>query len=109
MVSGQTDGGLRARLRSGFLTGVAVLVPILITGIVLLVAFDFVYQYVDRLSDAVVSILPAVGLSGVGLVSRELVVELAAPLVLAGIMLGVGLLVDSTRYGEFAVDVFDQF
>ncbi|MDZ5812432.1 DUF502 domain-containing protein [Halorubrum sp. AD140] len=93
----------RDRLRRGFLTGVAVIVPSVITLAVLGVAFNAVYNYLDAFSSAIGPMVPPSALP----ISRELAVELVTPVVFVGSILLLGLAVESTRYGERAVDYAD--
>ena len=95
-------------LRRAFLTGVAVVVPAVITLVVLAVAFNAVYNYLEAFSSAVVAVSPGFGLPVVGAVPRELAIEVATPVVfVAGILL-IGAVVESSRYGELAVDYVDE-
>ncbi|MFC5134033.1 MULTISPECIES: DUF502 domain-containing protein [Haloferacaceae] len=97
----------RARLRGAFLTGVAVIVPLVITLVVLTIAFNAVYDYLDAFSSAVVVVSPEFVLPVVGRVGRELLIELVTPVVFVALILLIGLAVESTRYGELAVDYVD--
>ncbi|QHS16290.1 DUF502 domain-containing protein [haloarchaeon 3A1-DGR] len=104
----RTDRPLVGTLRRGFLTGVAVLVPLVITLIVLTIAFNYVYHYLDLFSNAILPFSPRIVVPFVGAIGRELLVEIATPIVLFLIILGVGVAVNASRYGALAVDYFDH-
>ncbi|WP_434521640.1 DUF502 domain-containing protein [Halorubrum sp. AS12] len=95
-------------LRRAFLTGVAVVVPAVITLVVLAVAFNAVYNYLDVFSSAVVAVSPGGGLPLIGAISRELAIEIATPVVFVAAILVIGVGVESSRYGERAVDYVDE-
>ncbi|MDB9251094.1 DUF502 domain-containing protein [Halorubrum ezzemoulense] len=95
-------------LRRAFLTGVAVIVPAVITLAVLAFAFNAVYDYLDAFSSAVVAVTPGAGLPVIGAVSRETAIEVATPVVFVAAILLVGAGVESSRYGERAVDYVDD-
>ena len=104
---------LRATIRGAFITGVAVIVPLLITVIVLAIAAQYVFTYLDLLSDGVLGIsqgteltIPVGNLGGVT-VNREDLIELVTPVVLLALIFVVGLFVNSTRFGSIAIDYFD--
>ncbi|GAB7008847.1 DUF502 domain-containing protein [Halorubrum trueperi] len=94
----------RKRIRHAFLTGVAVIVPSVITLAVLAFVFNAIYDYLDVFSSVVVPLSPRVALPIVGEVSREIAIEIATPIVFVGSILLLGVVVESTRYGEQAVD-----
>lgn len=98
---------IRDVLRHAFLTGVAVIVPLLITLIVLAIAFNYIYDYLDLFSDVVLPFEEEVYVPAFGTVPQEVLVEIATPLVLLALIMFVGLLADSSRYGQRAVDYFD--
>ncbi|SEH48038.1 Uncharacterized membrane protein [Halopenitus malekzadehii] len=102
-----TNRPLVEELRRGFLTGVAVIVPLMVTIIVLTIAFNYVYQYLDLFSDAILPFSPRISVPIVGVIGREPLVEITTPFVLLLVILGVGLTVNSSRYGALAVDYFD--
>ena len=93
----------RGRLRRALLTGVAVIVPSAITLAVLGVVFNAIYNYLDAFSSAIVPVLPASSLP----IDREVAIEIATPVVFVGSVLLIGIAVESTRYGERAVDYVD--
>ncbi|WP_144921922.1 DUF502 domain-containing protein [Halorubrum salsamenti] len=90
----------RQRLRHAFLTGVAVIVPSVITLAVLGVVFNAIYDYLDAFSSAIVPVLPAETLP----VGRKVAIEIATPVVFVASILALGIVVESTRYGELAVE-----
>ncbi|TKX45375.1 DUF502 domain-containing protein [Halorubrum sp. ASP121] len=96
------------RIRRAFLTGVAVVVPAVITLVVLAFAFNAVYNYLDLFSTAVVTVSPDVPLPLIGSIPRELAIEIAAPVVFVGVIILLGAGVESSRYGERAVDQVDD-
>ncbi|MFC7325269.1 DUF502 domain-containing protein [Halorubrum rutilum] len=93
----------RGRLRRALLTGVAVIVPSVITLAVLGFVFNAIYDYLDAFSTAILPLLPPSALP----VDREVAIEVATPVVFVGTILLIGLAVESTRYGERAVDYAD--
>jgi len=93
----------RGRLRRALLTGVAVIVPSVITLAVLGVVFNAIYDYLDAFSSAIVPVLPP----GTLPVGREIAIEVATPVVFVGSILLIGIVVESTRYGQRAVDYAD--
>ena len=94
-------------LRRAFLTGIAVIVPAVITLAVLAFAFNAVYDYLDAFSSAIVAVSPGAGLPLVSAISRELAIEIATPVVFVAAILLIGAAVESSRYGERAVDYVD--
>ena len=108
----RTIGSVAGAARSAFVTGVAVVVPLLLSLIVLAVAGRYVYQYLDLFSTLVLDLSPgtryAVSVSGVRLsVTKESLIELLTPVVLASLVLTVGASINGTRFGAVAVDYFD--
>lgn len=93
----------RGRLRRALLTGVAVIVPSVITLAVLGFVFNAIYDYLDAFSTAILPLLPPSTLP----VDREVAIEVATPVVFVGTILLIGVAVESTRYGERAVDYAD--
>ncbi len=94
-------------VREAFVSGLAVVVPLVITIAVFLFLFNAVYGYLNLFSEAIVA-LPVVSLIPEVLnVSPATVIEAAAPVVVFGATLGIGLVVNSSRYGERAVEYFD--
>ena len=94
----------RKRLRRAFVTGVAVIVPAVITLAVLGFVFNAIYNYLDAFSSAVVPLSSRVSVPVFGSISRQLVVEVATPFVFVASLLVLGIAVESTRYGERAVE-----
>lgn len=85
------------------MTGIAVIVPSVITLAVLGIVFKSIYNYLDAFSTAILPLFPQTGLP----VDREIAIEVATPIVFVGSILLIGVAVDSTRYGERAVDYAD--
>jgi uncharacterized membrane protein len=98
------SGSPRVLLRESFVTGLAVVVPVLVTVVVLAFVLNQLYQYLNLFSDVVVALPFALGSL---FIPAEVVVELVTPLLLVVSILVVGLVVNSSRYGERAVDYFD--
>ena len=103
-----TESSGAALLRRAFLSGVAVIVPAVITLVVLAFAFNAVYNYLNVFSTAVVAVSPGAGLPLISAVSRELAIEIATPVVFLAVILLLGAAVESSRYGERAVDYVDD-
>jgi uncharacterized membrane protein len=104
--AGRSDR-VRDLLRQAFVSGLAVVVPMLVTIIVLAVAGRAVYDYLNLFARYLPPLPRIEVLPGVVLVPSDLLVELSIPVLLLGIILVVGLVVNSSRYGERAVDWFD--
>lgn len=106
------SGSVVGAIRSAFVTGVAVVVPLLLSLIVLAVAGRYVYQYLDLFSTLVLDLSSdtryVVSVSGVRLsLTKESLIELLTPVVLAAIVLTVGVSINATRFGAVAVDYLD--
>lgn len=94
-------------LRNDFLTDVAVVVPLLITLLVLAIAFNNINVYLDLLSDAISSFLTSISVPPDGVVEREVLVEITTPAILLFLIVFVGLTVTFSRHGQRAVDYFE--
>ena len=110
--SDRPGGSISRALRSAFVTGVAVVVPLLLSLIVLAVAGRYVYHYLDLFSTLVLDLSPgaryAVAVSGVRLsLTKEALIELLTPVVLVSLILAVGASINATRFGAVAVNYFD--
>lgn len=103
----ESSSSERGRFRRALLTGVAVIVPSVITLAVLGFVFNAIYDYLDVFSSVIVPFSPRLSLPIVGAISREVAIEVATPVVFLGTILLLGVVVDSTRYGERAVDYTD--
>ena len=97
----------RARIRGAFLTGIAVIVPSVITLAVLAVVFNAIYDYLNVFSSAIGPLFPHIAVPVFGAVGTELIIELATPIVFIVSIILLGVVVESTRYGERAVDYTD--
>ncbi len=95
------DGPVDA-LRQALITGAAVVVPVVVTLVVLSIAFDFLYNIVAQFAGAVLLVPGASG------AVTELVVEIATPVVLLLLILVVGFAVERSDVGEAAFDAFDD-
>ncbi len=94
-------------VREAFISGLAVVIPFVITVAVFLFLFNAVYGYLNLFSEIVLA-LPVVSLVPDALnVSPETLIEAAVPVVVFGAVFAVGLVVNSSRYGERAVSHFD--
>ncbi|SFR60579.1 Uncharacterized membrane protein [Halogeometricum limi] len=100
-------GSLRDVFREAIISGLAVVVPLIITAAVIVFLFNSIYPFLNMLSDVVVGTPAVTVIPGVLDISRETMVELLTPAVLFLFVLVVGLLVNSSRYGERAVSYFD--
>ena len=101
---GDERGPVATRVREAFVTGLAVVVPGLVTVGIVFFLLDAVYRYLDLVSDAAVG----VGLgASVSVVGGETVVELVAPVLLLAFVFAVGVAVNATASGERLVDVAD--
>ncbi len=105
-------GSLVGAFRAAFVTGVAVVVPLLVSLIVLAVAGQYVYQYLDLFSSLVLGVGPDTSFAvatpaGVLTVGKETLIELLTPIVLVYVIVVMGLFINTTRLGAVAVDYFD--
>ncbi len=87
-------------------------VPLLLSLIVLAVASRYVYQYLDLFSTLVLDLSPGTRyVASVAEVrislTKETLIELLTPVVLASFILTIGLFINGTRFGAVAVDYFD--
>ncbi|AUV82291.1 hypothetical protein C2R22_12095 [Salinigranum rubrum] len=94
-------------VRESFITGVAVVVPVLVTTFVFAVLFNTLYRYLALVA-ALFSVSNRITLVPGLVVSAELLLELAIPVVVLCGVFGVGFAVERSRYGEQAVDYFDR-
>jgi uncharacterized membrane protein len=99
---------LREHLREAFVTGLAVVVPVLVTALVLQFAVNALYRSLRVPSVIFPENRPIALVPGALAVRPSTVVELAIPFALLVVILVVGLVVDASRYGERAVDYFDD-
>ncbi|WP_255246131.1 DUF502 domain-containing protein [Halolamina sp. CBA1230] len=100
----------RETLRESFVTGLAVVVPMLVTIVVLAIAFQYVYNYLSLFAQGIVEVdsqvnLPVIGDIPVGV----FVIQLATPVILLAVVMVVGIFTNTTKWGERAVDYFDYF
>ncbi|WP_256288997.1 DUF502 domain-containing protein [Halobellus inordinatus] len=94
-------------VREAFISGLAVVVPLVITIAVFLFLLNTVYGYVSLFSDAIAA-LPIVSLVPAALgISPQTLLEATVPVAVFGAVLGIGLVVNSSRYGQRAVEYFD--
>lgn len=88
------------------MAGLAVVVPLVVTLLVLAIALNYVATYLDMIVDFVILLLRSAGIS-VQRRSDEVILQVVAPIVLLLLILGIGLLTTSSTYGQLAVDYFD--
>ena len=100
---------MRSIVREAFVTGLAVVVPLLITAIVLAVAVQYIYTYLDLFSTFLLEASEQVVIPYFGTFRREVLIEVLTPLILLWLILVVGLFTNATHWGERAVDYFDYF
>ena len=100
---------MREVVREAFVTGLAVVVPLLITAVVLAVAVQYLYTYLDLFSTFVLEASERVFIPYFGTFQREALIEILTPLILLWLILVVGLFTNATHWGERAVDYFDYF
>lgn len=93
-------------LREAFVTGLAVVVPLVVTLLVLAIALNYVSTYLDILVEFAILLFQSAGIS-IQRRSDELFLRVIAPIVLLLLIVGIGLLTTSSTYGELAVDYFD--
>ncbi|MFW5949228.1 MAG: DUF502 domain-containing protein [Halolamina sp.] len=100
----------RRMLRESFVTGLAVVVPMLVTVVVLALAFQYVYNYLTWFAEGIVEVdrqvtIPFTGDIPIGI----FVIQVATPVILLVLIMVVGIFTNTTRWGERAVDYFDYF
>ncbi|WP_224335371.1 DUF502 domain-containing protein [Haloprofundus halobius] len=98
---------IETRVRDAIVSGVAVVIPLVITLVVFMVALNAVSEYLDLLSDVLMQLPWTSSVPTAQYVDRELAIELLTPVVLFGFVLFVGFVVEGSKYGERAVDYFD--
>jgi len=99
--------------RRAFVTGVAVLVPLFVSLLVVALAGRYVYRYLDGFSNYVLGIGPETMLTlatpfGPVAVGKETLIELITPLVVVAVVVTAGLFVNASRFGDAAVGRFDD-
>jgi uncharacterized membrane protein len=94
-------------VRDSLVTGVAVVVPVLITTLVFAVLFDTLSRYLALVSGPVSLSTRLTVLPGLLTLRAETVLELSIPLGVLLAVFCVGFVVERSRYGEQAVDYFD--
>jgi uncharacterized membrane protein len=108
--SSQATGRARTLVevaRESLLTGVAVVVPVLVTTFVFVFLFNTLYRYLALVSGLFPVSTRVVLAPGVVL-PAESVIEVALPFVALGVVFWVGFVVDRSHRGERAVDYFDD-
>ncbi|XVH31884.1 DUF502 domain-containing protein [Haloferacaceae archaeon DSL9] len=95
-------------IRRAAVTGLAVLVPLVITLLVVMVALNAIYGYLDRFSDLLSPYAPSLSLPVIGVIAREYAVELATPAVFLLLVLALGVVVNASHYGERAFERVDR-
>lgn len=102
---------MRGVVREALITGLAVVVPLIITAIVLATALQYVHSYLSFVSEnlSITGRIQTVPLLGQDVKLDALLVEVLTPVVLLVVIFVVGLFVSTTTVGERAVDYFDSF
>ena len=98
---------VRRVVHDTFITGLAVVVPLVVTLMVSMFVFNWIYRYIDAFSDQLTK-LPLVSASpGVLNLRPETFLELLIPVAFVCGVLAVGAIVRGSSYGERGVDYFD--
>ena len=101
---------LHERLREAFITGLAVIVPMLVTVIVLAIAFRYIEDYLTILAQGILDAGDLVNIPIYGDIPVDIVViQVLTPVVLLLVIMVVGIFTNATHWGERAVDYFDYF
>ncbi|WP_380674267.1 DUF502 domain-containing protein [Salinigranum sp. GCM10025319] len=95
-------------VRESLITGVAVVVPVLVTTFVFAVLFNTLYRYLALVSGLVPVSTQVVVVPGLLALRAETLLELAIPVVVLAAVFWVGFVVNRSRRGERAVDYFDS-
>jgi uncharacterized membrane protein len=95
-------------VRESLITGVAVVVPVLVTTFVFAVLFNTLYRYLALVSDLFPVSTRMTIVPGVVTLRAETVLELTIPVAVLVVVFWVGFVVDRSRHGERAVDYFDD-
>jgi uncharacterized membrane protein len=93
----------RSVLREALVTGTAIVVPFVVTVVVLSVLLGYIQELLKGLAAAIALVFPAAEPG----TTVNLAIQVVAPVLLLAYILLVGLVVNSTAYGERAVDLFD--
>ena len=94
-------------VRDSLITGVAVVVPVLVTTFVFAFLFNTLYRYLALVSGLVPLSTRLTLLPGLLVLRAETVLELSILVLVLGTVFCVGFVVERSRYGEQAVDYFD--
>lgn len=104
---------MRDVAREALVSGLAVVVPLIVTAIVLVTALQYLHSLLSPIVTFVFSPITgkqqAIPLLGMEVKLDVLLVEILTPLVLLVVIFVVGLFVSTTTLGERAVDYFDSF
>jgi uncharacterized membrane protein len=95
-------------VRESLITGVAVVVPVLVTTFVFAVLFNTLYRYLALVSGLVPVSTQVVIVPGLLALRGETLLELAIPVAVLAAVFWVGFVVNRSRRGERAVDYFDS-
>ena len=98
---------VRRVLHDTFITGLAVVIPLVVTLMVLMFIFNWVYQYIDVFSDQLTKLPVVSTTSGVFNLNPQTLLELMIPVGFVVVVFVVGVLVRGSSYGARGVDYFD--
>ena len=90
-----------------FVTGLAVVVPLVVTLMVLMFVFNWVYKYIDAFSDQLTKFPIVSANPGVLNLRPETFIEILIPVAFVCLVFLVGAVVRGSSYGERGVDYFD--
>ena len=98
---------VRRVVHDTFVTGFAVVIPLIVTLMVLMFIFNWIYRYIDVFSDQLTK-LPFVSASqGFFNLRPETFLELLIPVAFVAVVFAVGVVVRGSSYGERGVAYFD--
>lgn len=97
---------VRRTVHDTFVTGLAVVVPFVVTLMVATFVFNWFYRYVDAFSDQLAK-LPVAASPGVADLGAETFLELLVPVAFVTVVFAVGAVVRGSSYGERGVDYVD--
>ena len=98
---------VRRVVHDTFITGLAVVVPLVVTLMVISFVFNWVYRYIDMFSGHLTN-LPVVSMQpGFLNLNPDTFVEILIPLAFVAVVFVVGGIVRGSSYGERGVDYFD--
>ena len=99
---------VRRAVHDTFVTGLAVVVPMLVTIMVISFVFNYIYRYIDMFSGPLSTLPVFSGQSGVLNISPDVLVDILVPVAFVALVFLVGAVVRGSTYGERGVDYFDH-